>query len=232
MHVIGPRCRLEFTPADYAFVVGLLAEGKKEREAVYRLLGDGESRDRILDDEAIFLALLEENRLLSVSTPFYFYIMVRRVFVQAGLEDRMLADYVASVLTEFSRIERIRRPGGDRLPVMDYLVDMVGAMAEASEELRFFMSLHIGNVALFWAGIFPASIARRSERRAAPGIRYYESMGTSHMRAAGEHRLADRYDLTPVLRDLADVFRPARQALNELAERFLFMEEPRFESFP
>ncbi len=226
MHVIGPRSRIGFTPSDYAFVAEVLTEQGREREGLYRLLGDSESRNRILDDEAIFCALLEEHRLLSVSTGFYFYIMVRQVFRRAGLEDRRVADYVASVLTEFSRIERLRRPAGDRLPVMDYLVDMMAAMEDASDEMRFFLSLHVGNVALFFSGIFPDYIERRARRRAAPGMRYYESMGESHLRAAGGHRLAGRYELSPVVRDLAEVFRPARRALNDLADRLLAFHEP------
>ncbi len=225
MHVIGPKCRPGFIPADYAFVVEVLGRGKREREALYRLLADDLERDRVLDDEALFHALLEEQRLLSVSSGFYFYIMVRRVFLKSGLTDRGMADYVASVLTEFSRMDRVRRPAGDRFPVLDYLVDMAAAMAEASEELRFFMALHIGNVALFLAGVFPDYIRYREQRRAAPGLRYYESMGESHLRAAGDHRLADRYELMPVVRDLAEAFRPARRALNDLADRFLGLDE-------
>ena len=225
MHVIRPKCRPGFIPADYAFVVEVLAKGDKEREALYRLLGDERERDRVLDDEALFNALLEENRLLSVSAGFYFYVMVRRVFLKAGLSDRGLADYVASLLAEFSRMERVRRPHGDRLPAMDYLTDMAAAMGEASEELRFFIALHIGNVALFLSGVFPEYIRHREQRRAAPGLGYYESMGESHLRAAAGHRLADRYELKPVVRDLAEVFRPARRALNDMAERILGLEE-------
>ncbi len=225
MHVIGPRCRLRFVPSDYEFVAEQLASGEKEKEALYRLLGDSEGCDRILDNERLFHALLEEDRLVSVSTPFYFYIMVRRVFLRAGLAERTLADYVASVLSDFSRLERIRRPAGGRLPVMDYLTDMMAAMQDASEELRFFMSLHIGNVALFLSGIYAEHIGCRSRRRGAPGIDYYETLGESHLRVAGGHRLAGRYDLTPVVGELADVFRPARSALNQLADRFLFVGE-------
>jgi hypothetical protein len=225
MHVIAPTCRVGFTPADYEFVAGVLAEGEREREALYRLLADDASRDRILDHDAVFHALLEQDRLLAVSTSFYFYIMVRRAFRQAGLEDARLHDYVASLLTEFSRLDRVRRPLGERLPVMDYLVDLVAAMEQASEELRFFISLHIGNVALFISGIFPDYIARRCERRAAPGIGYYEAMGENFLRAAGGHRLAPRYALSPVVRDLADVFGQARRALNAMADRYLAMDE-------
>ena len=63
-----------------------------------RLLADEESRDLILDDEALLHALLERGGCCRVSSHFYFYVLVRNVFRRADIGDRTVADYVAEVL--------------------------------------------------------------------------------------------------------------------------------------
>ena len=60
----------------------------------------------ILDDEALFHALLERRGCLRVTSRFYFYILVRHVFRRSDIQNRTVADYVAEVLAEFSSAER------------------------------------------------------------------------------------------------------------------------------
>src|SRR5205823_5956463 len=77
-------------------------------ECLVKLLADEESRDLILDDEALFHALLERRGCLRVTSRFYFYILVRHVFRRSDIQNRTVADYVAEVLAEFSSAERSR----------------------------------------------------------------------------------------------------------------------------
>ena len=74
------------------------------------------------------------------------------------------------------------------------------------------------------AGIFPKHIRRRHERYAAPGLRYYEEMGRMNFRVAGDSRPARKHDLSRVFHGLADSFRVARLALNDLSERLVLLE--------
>src|SRR5204863_2348963 len=108
MKMIQPNCRIQFAAEDIEFIVSVLGGKLGTAECLVKLLADEESRDLILDDEALLHALLERRGCLRVSTRFYFYILVRHVFRRSDLEDRTVADYVSEVLAEFAGAERAR----------------------------------------------------------------------------------------------------------------------------
>src|SRR6478609_9694984 len=108
MKMIQPNCRIQFAAEDIDFILSVLGGKIGTAECLVKLLADEESRDLILDDDALFHALLERRGCLKVTTRFYFYILVRHVFRRSQINDRAVADYVAEVLTEFSRSERAR----------------------------------------------------------------------------------------------------------------------------
>src|SRR5579859_1138431 len=106
MKMIQPNCRAQFAAEDIEFILQVLGPKIGTADCLIKLLADQESRDLILDNEALFHALLERRGCLRVSTRFYFYILVRQVFRRADIQDREVADYVAEVLAEFARSER------------------------------------------------------------------------------------------------------------------------------
>jgi hypothetical protein len=185
------------------------------------LLSDDESRDLILDDDRLFHALLEQRGCIRVSNRLYFFVIVRKVLKQAGIEDREVADYTAELLAEYSEYEhtRCRVPGQER--ALDYFFEMLAALQTADDRTRFYIRAHIGNHSLFFSGIFPQRIRYRAEKKGFPGMRYYEALGQSSFRIASDHRLASQYDLAPIYATLADRFQDARQALNEMSERIV-----------
>jgi hypothetical protein len=221
MKLIQPRCRRQFAAEDMAFVVSVLAGTLTESECLVKLLADEDSRDEILDNEAIFRALLEKRGCLRVSSRFYFYVLVRQVFRRFNLEDRVLADYVAEVLAEFAQAERSRCVVAGEAAALEYFFELLSALERADDLTRFHLRLHIGNYSLFLAGVFPERIRSRAETRGFPDLRYYEGLGRSNYRAASDHRLAQRYELAGVLTTLADRFGQTRAALNDLSDRLL-----------
>jgi hypothetical protein len=138
-----------------------------------------------------------------------------------------VADYVAEVLAEFSQLQRLSHPRAGGEGAFEYLHEMLEALERLEHEERFAMQCHIGNYALFQAGLFPGRVQRRVERRAAPGFRFYEELGSAHFRLAGGHWLARRMDLAPVYSILGEAFHVARLALNHLSEKLLFLETDR-----
>src|SRR5215468_8999458 len=108
MKMIQPNCRVQFAAEDIEFIASVLGQKLGAAECLIKLLADEESRDLILDDEALFHALLERRGCLRVTSRFYFYILVRHVFRRSDLQDRVVADYVAEVLAEFASTERAR----------------------------------------------------------------------------------------------------------------------------
>src|SRR5215831_13692791 len=108
MKLIQPNCRIQFAAEDIEFIVSVLGSKLGTAECLVKLLADEDSRDQILDDEALLHALLERRGCLRVTSRFYFYILVRHVFRRADIQDRRVADYVAELLAQFVLSERSR----------------------------------------------------------------------------------------------------------------------------
>src|SRR6266487_3059248 len=226
MNVIQPNCRMQFTAEDIEFILGVLGPKSSVAESLAKLLADEEARDLILDDDSLFRTLLEQCGCLRVSTHFYFYVLVRRVFKRSGIEDRQVADYVAEVLAEYSRIENTRCVLRGKPEPLDYFFEMVAALQQVDDHTGFFIRAHIGNHSLFMSGIFPERIRYRAEYKGAPDLKYYEALGRTNFRAASDHRLAHRYDLAAIFGTLAERFRATRLALNDLTERLFSLGDP------
>ncbi len=80
---------------------------------------------------------------------------MRHVFKQSGIDNKKVVDYVAELLTQFSRVDRIRYPlpGKNKKP-MDYLFEMMEALLSAQDPSKFLILVHIGNHALFFSGLY------------------------------------------------------------------------------
>ncbi|NBV23393.1 MAG: hypothetical protein EBS05_15925 [Proteobacteria bacterium] len=224
--MIQPNCRVQFTAEDVAFIITMLGHGAGDTDCLTRLLADEDTRDLILDDERLFRALQEHRGCLRVSARLYFYVLVRQVLRRTGITERPVTDYVAEVLTEFSETEqtRLRVPG--QSATLDYFFEMLAALQTADEPTRFLIRTHIGNQSLFMSGIFPDRIRARAERRGFPDLSYYESLGQANFRAASDHRLARKYELSNVFTTLSERFHETRLALNDLSERLVSVGEP------
>jgi len=217
MKVIQPNCRVQFTADDIDFIVQVL--GSTSSQSLIQLLTDIETRDLILDHPRLFNAVLEQPSCLKISSRLYFYVLVRNVLRNAGIEDRNVADYVAELLSEYSRAERMQcvLPGGGE--ALDYFFEMMAALQTADERTSFYIRAHIGNHSLFLSGVFPERIRGRAERRGFPDLKYYQEIGRANFRVASDHRLARQYALEPIFQTLSDQFEPARLALNDLSSR-------------
>ncbi len=222
MELITTCCRSRLTPADATFLISTLSASTNDATILERLLVDGDMLDRLLDHPALFRALLEHPGQLPISPRLFFYVVVRHVLKDAGLDDRELADYVASVLDTFSDADKAfpTSPTGQRTPL--YVCDVMEKIAQANHTERFLLTVQLANQALFFSGIFPEHIRYRARRHAAPDLEFYDSVGTAQFRAAGGHRLAHEFQLDHVFALLGQSFTRARQALNTCAERLLF----------
>jgi hypothetical protein len=226
MKLIQSNCRAQFAAEDIDFILSVLGGKIGTAECLVQLLADEDSRDLILDDEALLHALLERRGCLNVSSRFYFYILVRNVFRRSDIQDRTVADYVAEVLAEFVLAERSRCLVPGQANPLDYFFEMLGALRTADERTSFYIRVHMGNYSLFLAGVFPDRIRFRAEARGFPDLKYYEEVGRTQYRVASDHRLAHRYELNNILSTLAERFGTTRVALNDLADRLFSLGDP------
>jgi hypothetical protein len=223
MIMIQPNCRVQFTAQDVEFILEILGRRLGTADCLVKLLADEDSRDLILDDENLFHALLERHGCLRVSSRFYFYVLVRHVFKRSDLHDRAVADYVAEVLAAFSESARSACVLPGQANSLEYFFEMATALQSADDRTSFLLRAHIGNYSLFLSGVFPDRIRFRTESRGFPDLKYYEQLGRTHYRIAGEHRLAQRYHLENILRTLSERFQTTRRALNDMADKLLFV---------
>lgn len=195
---------------------------RRERDAVslVALLTDAEARDRVLDDPRLAETVLSSADHLAISAQCYFYILSRHVLRGAGIEDRPLCDYIASLLEHFSRTEHLRVARGHGGV---YLSDLLAALRDASPKQEFLLRAHVGNYSLFLTGMFPENVARRSQQ-GAPDCSFYEALGRTSYRALARHGVARRWGLEDVFEGLAEQFRGVRLALNGLADRLLHLD--------
>lgn len=224
--MIRANCRQKFSAEDFDFIVETLSKDTKNKTALTDLLTDEETRDEILDHELLFQKLLEKSRFTKISPYLYFYILTRRAFLEYKLEDRSMADYVASMLAEFCSMKRAYSISHHHTNTYHYLTNMMIDFLDATSWEAFLIRSHMGNYSLFLTGIFPDYVYRKSTYgRKAPGFDYYEKMGSSSYRWASQHKMATEYSLAEVLANLADDFRHVRVALNRLVDNYIAIDD-------
>jgi hypothetical protein len=223
--MIKANCRDRFTAEDFNFVVKTLGKSQRDGVSLTELLTDAEARDLILDHGALMDAVLSSEAHLSISPQFYFYVLTRHVLKEAGLVDRRLTDYIASLLETFSRTARMKSPGAAGGGPIQYLSDMLLALRNASSVQTFLIRAHVGNYSLFLSGIFHESVTARAQR-GAPDFDFYEDMGRMNYKVVASHSVARSCDLAEVFSSLAEQFHEIRLALNRLSDQLLTLDEP------
>jgi hypothetical protein len=219
------NCRGCFTAEDFQFVVKTLSRSPKDAVSLVDLLSDEETRDEILDHERLYQELIESGACLKVSPAFYFYVLTRHVLKKAGLNDRAVCDYIALILVNFSRWQKLPHfvESAQGEAFYPYLSDMLQAIAKAESHQVFILRIYLANYALFYSGIFVERIVAHRNRRGGPDVSFYEEVGRLNYQLAAEHRSAQSHHLQEILDQLAQVFRPARFALNDLSENLLHL---------
>jgi hypothetical protein len=222
--MIKANCRDRFTGADFDFLVQTLCRREGDAVDLVKLLTDPEARDSILDHPGLVQAVLEPSAALTISPQLYFYILIRHVLKETGLNDRALSDYVASLLENFSQTARLRSPASGETGPIQYLSDMLIALRNASPVQTFLIRAHLGNYSLFITGIFPETVESRSQR-GGPQVAFYEEVGRASYKAAADHHVARSASLTGIYDQLAAGFRDVRLALNRVADTLLHLDD-------
>ena len=221
--MIKANCRERFTAADFDFVVRTLARCERDSVNLVELLTDAEARDSILDSPRLVDSLLSDGTPLSISPQLYFYILLRHVLKDTGLDDRHVSDYLASLLETFSQTAQMKSPADGHVSPIQYMSDMLIALRDASPVQSFLIRAHVGNYSLFITGIFHETVQHRSQR-GAPDLSFYEDLGRSNFRMAAGHQVARHCALNGVFEKLADGFRDIRLALNHLSDSLLHLD--------
>jgi hypothetical protein len=207
---------------DLQLVLLLLSRGSEVRRAALEQRLEREGPDPLLDAPELAERLLAVRTMMVPSEVLFFYVMVRHTLLQAGVAQPEVADYLSVLLLEFGQRDRAQRVDWNDDQSHRYLVDIVSDLEASQGARRFRVLLHLGNYALWLAGLFPHYIEARRIRRGGPDLSYYDSLGRRGYAMASDHELADRFQLDGVLQTAAERFPTIRSALNDLSERVLF----------
>jgi hypothetical protein len=220
MRPIGLRGRI--SEQDVRLTLLLLSRGstRRRRELEARLRAEGP--DALLDDPELLERLVAVRTILVPSEPLFYYVAVRHTLLRAGLDDRALAEFLAGLLIEFGQRDRAYRVDRSDENVHRYLVDLLAELEASGPDRRFAVLLHLGNYALWLAGLFPDHIAARRLRHGGPDVSYYDALGRRGYEGAADHPLAAPAGLSVVLHVAAQRFPTVRLALNRLSDRVFF----------
>lgn len=220
--MILPNVRASIGEKEVDWLLGLLGEGDPARREEWEGLLEEEGLDHLLDHPRTLERILERDRVEVMPSRVVVYVLLRRSLLETGVERRVIADYLTALVFEFGLGDRARRIAEHDDDTYDYLVDILEDLTGAEGRRAFLLKAHLGNFALWLAGLFPDWIDARVRRKGAPGLDYYEEMGSTGYRLAADDRHAEQHSLADLYRDAADAFVPLRQTLNRVSDRVLF----------
>ncbi len=220
--MIVANVRQCLTRSDAQLAMRLIARGSSgELDVLEQRLRDA-GVDAILDDPRLRAALLEQAQAAHASPRLFIYVVVRYALREVGEGDRVMADFVSSVLLHFGQRDRSQRIRAHDDQIYDTLASLL-ADAECGDPTRAFLArAHLGNYALWLAGIFPDYIEARQHRRGGPGLDYYDTMGQRGYQLAASHRLASEHGVQPLFSCAAERFGRLRVALNHVSDSIFF----------
>jgi hypothetical protein len=214
--------RRHLTRRDAQLAARLIAcDSGAELERLEARLTD-EGIDVLLDDPRLPNALLAQRRGGLASLPLFMYVMIRHALRRAGEEDRVLADYVTSVLLHFALRGRAERVADGDDEVYTALFELSEDVNDPDVRRSFLVRTHLGNYALWLSGLFPDRIEAQRWRRGGPDLQYFEEMGRRGFQLAADHRLAEQHGLATLYATAAERFGLLRVALNGVSDSLLF----------
>lgn len=215
--------------------------GRDDAQLAVRLLGrDGPNAadraetmlreqgiDALLDDPRLLPALLAPGAGMHASHSLFSYVVVRHALRRAGDDDRVMADYVASILLHFGLRGRAERISDTDDECYQTLAELMEDVDDSDPQRSFLVRQHLGNYALWLSGLFPDFIEHRRWRRGGPDLDYYEQLGRRGFQLAADHRLAADHGVATLLATAAQRFPVLRAALNGVSDALFF---PRYHS--
>ena len=220
--MILANARQRLSREDAQLAVRLVAHDDAHEldEVQHRLVDEG--FDAILDDARLPVALLRSRYGAYASLPLFLYVMVRHALLRAGERDRALSDYLAAMLLSFGHKGRGERISETDDEMYDTLVSLLDDVNDRDPRRAFLVRAHLGNRALWVAGLFPDWVEQRKWRKGGPDLGYFDELGKRGFELAAEHRIAEQYGMSDLYAAVAARFGLLRVALNSVSDALLF----------
>lgn len=214
-----------FTRQDLAFLFEHFpVAGVDPVEAAQRVIEQPSTLDSMLEADYVFDAIHDRQALwLEVSPRLFFNILLRRCLPgRRNAAERQAIHYLANLLGLFTQTDRVYRISRDDDSGYQYLVDLVIAASQAGPERAFLVHSHIGNFAMFTAGVCAEWVEHRHRYKHRPvTVEYYCKMGRSYYFTASRNPLAAEFGVRQVFGELATRFDYYRDGLAKMASDYL-----------
>jgi hypothetical protein len=125
-----------------------------------------------------------------------------------GIADPSLVDYVSKLLSRFihtDEIHRLRGAAGTALTELNCMVAEAESMPESGRTRREYYR-HIGDISLFWSGLFPEALSRNVHTWGSHAVVRYTLCGKK------SYHIASQFD--------DDAYQPEASILRRLSEQF------------
>jgi hypothetical protein len=220
--MILANARQRLSREDAQLAVRLVAQEDTQQldEVQHRLVDEG--IDAILDDPRLPPALLRSRYGAYASLPLFLYVMVRHALLRAGEHDRAVSDYLAALLLGFGHKGRNEQISENDDELYDTLASLLEDVNDRDPRRAFLVRAHLGNRALWVAGLFPDWVEQRKWRKGGPDLDYFDELGRRGFELAAEHRIAEQYGMSDLYAAVAARFGLLRVALNSVSDALLF----------
>lgn len=144
--------------------------------------------------------------------------MTEHAFLNLGVADPPLVDYVSGLLIRFVRTDAIHRlpaAGGQPIARVIEMVSEAEGLPEGGATKREFLR-HIGDVTLFWTGLYPESLERDPEGWGRHAVINYTAFGKRSYLLASHYERGPFECEAPVLRRLSSEFELCALGLREV----------------
>lgn len=140
-------------------------------------------------------------------------------FARFGIADPPLVDYLSAMLTRFVHVDEFHRlHDAHGRPITDVgaMLHEANALPEGGRTRREYYR-HIGDVSLFWTGLFPETLERRREAWGAYAVLNYTTCGKQSYLIASQW---DGDDDSPILKRLSEQFELCATGLREVRKEW------------
>src|SRR5687767_6037626 len=107
--MIRADLRSRLRAADLELVILLLSRGSAQRRSALERRLHAEGPDVLLDSPDLPERLLAVRTVLVPSEVLFLYVILRHALLGSGVDDRDIADYLASMVVDFGRRDRAWR---------------------------------------------------------------------------------------------------------------------------
>lgn len=145
--------------------------------------------------------------------------LVERTFLQTlGVHEPGVTDYLTDVLTDFAHFKQVYKvkdlEGRPLHEVADMLVQADVRLQASSFNREREVHKHIGDFTLFWAGVYPESLAQMQAQARKDYLLDYVKQGKNSYAIAASFDYGDYRPQAPILKKLSEEFELCLYGLN------------------